>query len=149
MNKLLTLALCALIPLAAFAAEPAVSIANTGNVYVDGVNVGAPVDAIANNAALAPSIQTALSAFVAQVQADATSSVAAATAAKESEKQAAIIAAQDSAAAQVAAKESTITERDATIATHEATIVARNAYIEALKAQIVALGAAPVEPPSP
>ena len=40
-----------------------VVIANSANCYVDGVNVGQPLDAIANNPAAAAEIQTALTAF--------------------------------------------------------------------------------------
>lgn len=96
MKKLISLALCALLSLAAIAASsPSVRIDNASNVYVDGVNVGAAADAIANNPALAPVIQVALTTFVAKTASDAQSEKAeavASTAAAKDEQLAAAAA---------------------------------------------------------
>lgn len=59
---------------------PVVVITDTANCYVNGQNVGQPADAIANNPALAPAIQTALVAFVAKTVSDAQAAIAAAQA---------------------------------------------------------------------
>lgn len=48
--------------------SPTIIIADLANVYVDGVNVGQPADAIANNPQWASGIQTALTAYFAQLQ---------------------------------------------------------------------------------
>ena len=71
MKLLFSLALSALLSLAAFAAEtpaPVVTITDDANCYVNGVNVGAPVDAIANNPSLAPAINSAFVAYHRAVQ---------------------------------------------------------------------------------
>lgn len=57
--------------------SPVVVITDTANCYVDGVNVGQPADAIANNPALASAIQTALVAFVTKTVSDAQAAIAA------------------------------------------------------------------------
>lgn len=56
-----TLAIAAL-----HAADPVVTITSATSVLVDGVNFGKPADAIANNKALAPAIQSALEKWAAE-----------------------------------------------------------------------------------
>ena len=131
MKTFASLALCAFLTLSAFAADRIVEVKDTGNTYVDGVNVGQPADAIANNPKIASDIQIALSKFVAKVnkdQADATK------------------AAQDGAAAQVKSAEDAKT---AAIEAHTdakaAEIAALKAEIEKLKEEIAALKAPKVE----
>lgn len=104
----------------ALAAEPVVNINDTGNTIVDGVNVGAPADAIANNPSLATKIQPALVAFVQAKAADAAAQVAFANAAKD-----------EAIAAHTAAK--------------AAEIDALKAEVAALKAEVAALK----DPPAP
>lgn len=120
MKKIIALALCALVSLAAFAAAPLVTISDTGNTYVDGVNVGQPADAIANNPKLASPIQTALVAFVATVKA---------------EQAAATKAAQEGAAKAITAHTNA----------KAAEIDALKAEVAKLRAEIAALKPAPVE----
>lgn len=51
----------------ASAADPTVKVNSATSVTVDGVDYGKPVDAIANNPALAPAIQRALEAWAAEI----------------------------------------------------------------------------------
>lgn len=79
MKKLIALLALAVLATASIAAEtpaPVVVISDTSNCYVDGVNVGQPIDAIANNPKLASAIQTAFVAYIQRVQADAAALVA-------------------------------------------------------------------------
>lgn len=119
MKKLLALALCAFVSLTASAAV--VEIKDTGNTYVDGVNVGQPADAIANNPALASPIQIALSKFVAKVAADQAATTK---------------AAQDGAAKAIADH----------AASKQAEIDALKAKVAELEAEVAALKAPKVEP---
>lgn len=172
MKKLITFLL---ISSAAFAAAPLVEIRDTGNVFVDGVNVGAPADAIANNPALAPAIQNALTAFVAKVRTDAAAERDAAIAASDAERALAIAAANQARDTALAAKEAekqnavaaANAERDAAIAASgvkdtklaqgAARITALEEYASKLGVYIVALrgtiaglgGTSDAPPPSP
>ena len=49
---------------------PTITITDEANCYVNGMNVGQPADAIANNPALAAPLQTAVVAFVARTVAE-------------------------------------------------------------------------------
>jgi hypothetical protein len=73
MKKLIALLFLTLvsIPPALAADAPVIVIRDAGNCYVDGMNVGAPADAIANNPAIAPQIQLALDAYNEKVKAEA------------------------------------------------------------------------------
>jgi hypothetical protein len=79
---------------------PSVIIQDTSNCYVDGVNVGQPIDAIANNPALASPIQTAFVNYIQKVQSDADAAVAKAKA--DADKQIADAAKAAAAAASAA-----------------------------------------------
>lgn len=52
----------------ACANDPVVVVRSATSVTVDGVDYGKPVDAISNNKALAPTIQTALEAWASQIE---------------------------------------------------------------------------------
>lgn len=117
MKKLLALTLCAFLSVAAFAAPaPAVVIADPANTYVDGVNVGAAVDSIANHPTLISPLQNALSAYVAKVSTDA--SKATDKAQKDERKRAddAIKAARDAVAAEIAKLTARVAELEAQLA---------------------------------
>jgi hypothetical protein len=79
--KLLTILLFALCPLlSAFAADPLVIVHSATRVTVDNVEYGKPIDAIANNAQLAPAIQRALEKWAAAHEAERDAAKAALTA---------------------------------------------------------------------
>ena len=61
----------------ASAADPAVKVNSATSVTVDGIDYGKPVDAIANNPALAPAIQRALEVWAAEITAAKTEAEAA------------------------------------------------------------------------
>jgi hypothetical protein len=165
MKRFLTLALCALLPLAAFATAPVVTVTDDGNCYVDGVNYGQPQDAIANNHDLAPAIGAAFIAHHAKVQADAQTAIKAAqdaAAAQTSTAQAAASKqasdAQASAAQQVSnaqkasadaiaanaaalkAAQDQVASLTATVAARDAQLASSAAYITALRKTITDLG---------
>lgn len=120
------------------AAAPVVSIQDTGNVYVDGANVGAPADAIANNPALASPIQAALVSFVTTTKADADAAVAAAHAAI-----AETLAAKD---AQIAALTADKAALEGTVAARDAQLAASATYIATLQALVTSLGGTVPQP---
>jgi hypothetical protein len=111
------------------AAEPAAVVTDAGNCYVDGQNVGAPADAIANRPELAPRIQVALAEFVARTIAQEKARADAAIAAKEAEKAATIAAKEAEKAASITAAEKA---RDDAIAAHSQ---AKESEINTLRAE--------------
>ncbi|MES2692665.1 MAG: hypothetical protein V4773_04270 [Verrucomicrobiota bacterium] len=139
MKKLipLILALCALIPLAASAAEPVVVVENTGNVTVNGSNAGAVADVAANNPSLAPAIQAALVTFLTTVQSEASATIAAATAAADAQRDAAIAAKNQEVA--------TLTARVAALEQYRTTV---GTYIAGLRGTISGLGGTSEAPPT-
>ena len=114
---------------------PVVTIDSASNCYINGTNAGQPADVIANNPALAPAVQKALVAFVANVNATiATNAKAASDAAAATVK-----AGQDAATKQVA-------DAQAAVA---AQIAALQKQVADLQAQLAAATAKPTFTPVP
>ncbi|MBI5692585.1 MAG: hypothetical protein HZC55_21090 [Verrucomicrobia bacterium] len=148
---------------AAVAAEPVVTVDLYGNVYLNGENTSQQIgDFARNNPQLAPQVDgavrdTALAARkrIADEIKTAQDAAAVLVAAKEAEKQAAVLAAQKASADAIAANAADLADKEAQLATKatrvaalEAHLAALGTYIAGLRGKIAGLGGTSEPPPA-